>query len=79
LKLALRKINNKSKPNLILLDEIMGKLVAESVDLFIQLLDSIKNYVDKVMIIEHTHPINFDVLIDVEKDDNDISSMKVSY
>lgn len=79
LKLALRKINNMSKPNIILLDELMGKLVGESVDSFIQLLDIIKNTIDKVIIIEHIHPINFDVLIDVEKDDNDISSLKITY
>lgn len=78
LKIALRKVNNKSKPNIILLDEIMGKLVEESVDIFITLLDAIKNEVDKLIIIEHIHPINYDVLIEVEKDLEGVSSLKIS-
>jgi DNA repair exonuclease SbcCD ATPase subunit len=77
LKMALRKINNKSKPNFILLDEIMVKLLNASVDKFITLLDSIKTQVDKLIIIEHIHPINYDVLIEVTKDESGISSLKI--
>ena len=77
LKIALRKVNNKSKPNFILLDEIMGKLISESVEMFIKLLDNIKQDVDKLVIIEHIHPINYDVLIEVEKDIEGISSLNV--
>jgi len=79
LKMALRKVNNKSKPNFILLDEIMGKLISESVDIFIQLLDNIKQDVDKLVIIEHVHPINYDILIEVEKDIEGISKLNVEY
>jgi DNA repair exonuclease SbcCD ATPase subunit len=77
LKIALRKINNKSKPNFILLDEIMGKLVDESVELFIELIDNIKNEIDKLVIIEHIHPINYDYIIDVVKDSDGISSFTI--
>lgn len=79
LKIALRKVNNKSKPNFILLDEIMGKLLEESVEMFVKLLDNIKEDVDKLVIIEHTHPINYDVLIEVEKDIEGISVLTTEY
>jgi large subunit ribosomal protein L32 len=78
LKIALRKLNNRSKPNILLLDEVMGKLLADSVDLFIQLLDRIKYQVDKLIIIEHNHPINYDYLIEVDKDEKEISHLKIS-
>ena len=77
LKMALRKINNKSKPNFIMLDEIMLKLLNASVDKFIVLLDNIKTQVDKLVIIEHIHPINYDVLIEVTKDEQGVSSLKI--
>lgn len=77
LKMALRKINNKSKPNFMMLDEIMLKLLNASVDKFIVLLDNIKTQVDKLVIIEHIHPINYDVLIEVSKDEQGISSLKI--
>ena len=77
LKMALRKINNKSKPNFMMLDEIMVKLLNASVDKFIVLLDNIKTQVDKLVIIEHIHPINYDVLIEVTKDEQGISSLKI--
>jgi len=79
LKIALRKINNKSKPNLILLDELFGKLVERSVEKLINLLDVIKNEVDKLIIIEHVNPLNYDYLIEVNKDDNGISDLKIEY
>lgn len=77
LKMALRKINNKSKPNFLMLDEIMLKLLNASVDKFVVLLDNIKLQVDKLVVIEHIHPINYDVLIEVKKDENGISSLKI--
>lgn len=79
LKIALRKINNKSKPNIILLDELFGKLVERSVELLTSLIDSIKNEVDKLIIIEHVNPLNYDYLIEVNKDENGISDLKIEY
>lgn len=75
LKLALRKVNNNSRPNFIMLDEIMGKLVENSVDLFITLIDNIKECVDKLVIIEHIHPVNYDYMIDVVKDEEGVSKL----
>ncbi len=77
LKMALRTINNKSRPNLLLLDEIMGKLKGDSVDKFNFLLNSLKTKIDKIFIIEHTHNIDYDILISVEKDINGVSSLTI--
>lgn len=77
LKLALRKVNNTSKPNIILFDEIMNKLVGKSVDNFVELVYEIKNHIDKVIIIEHIHQLKYDYLIDVTKDSSGISSFSV--
>jgi len=75
LKVALRKMNNKSKPNLFIMDEVMTKLIDNSVEEFLKLLDNIKNEVDKLIIIEHVHTINYDYLISVNKDQYGVSSL----
>lgn len=77
LKTALRKINNNSRPNFILLDEVMGKLLEESVDEFSELLEDISNQIEKIVIIEHNHPINYNNVIEVSKDKNGVSSLKL--
>jgi len=75
LKLALNEMNVKSKPTIFLLDEIMGKLDNEgSVEEFIQILQIIKEKCKKFLIIEHTHEVNPDYIISVERDENGISS-----
>lgn len=77
LKIALRSINHRSKPDFILLDEIMGKLVESSIDEFLEFLDLLKEEIDKIIIIEHNHPINYDHVIEVEKDVKGVSSLKM--
>lgn len=77
LKIALRNINTKSKPNILLLDEVMGKLKGQSVDKFNFLLNTLKTKIDKILIIEHTHNIDYDILISVEKDKNGVSSLNI--
>lgn len=79
LKMALRQINVKSRPNFLILDEIMGKLIENSISEFLLLLETIKTKIDKVIIIEHTNPINFDGLISVTKDENLISSLTTDF
>jgi len=79
LKIALREINVKSKPTFIFLDEIMGKLIGDSVQQFIDFLDVIKTKVKKVVIIEHVHPINYQALIEVKKDEKLISHLELKY
>lgn len=77
LKMSLRSINTKSKPNFLIMDEITGKLTNKSVEIFTDLLDSIKKSVDKLIIIEHSHMINYDVLINVKRNELGISSLEI--
>lgn len=77
LKLALRAINNTSRPNIILLDEMTGKLINESVEQFIVMLNRIKESIDKIIIIEHNHNINYDWRINVSKDDKGVSNCEL--
>lgn len=80
LKIALRQINVKSKPTFIVLDEVMSKLVENSVQDFIDFLDELKNKVKKIVIIEHIHPINFDGFIEVKKDSKTlISNLEIKF
>lgn len=77
LKFALNQINVKAKPSIFLLDEIMGKLDENSVEEFIEILQMIKLKMKKVLVIEHTVNLDPDYLIDVELDENGISSLKI--
>lgn len=77
LKFALNQINIKAKPLIFLLDEVMGKLDEESVEEFTQILSIIKNEMKKVLVIEQRANIEADYYIDVETDENGISSLKI--
>lgn len=77
LKMALIAINKKSKPRLILLDEVTGKLVDESVDEFIELLYNIKRKVNRIVIVEHTNDIEPNYILNVSRDNNGISSVEM--
>ena len=77
LKMALRQINVKSKSSIIFLDEITGKLIGDSIQQFMDFLDVLKTKVEKIVIIEHVHQINFDALIEVKKDENLISHLEL--
>ena len=48
-----------------------------SIEQFTDFLEILKTKINKVLIIEHTHPINFDCLISVSKDKNLISSLTI--
>jgi DNA repair exonuclease SbcCD nuclease subunit len=75
LKFALNQINIKAKPQMFLLDEVMGKLSEESVEEFIEILHVIKNHMKKTLIIEHKEEINPDYLINVTVDEDGISTL----
>lgn len=77
LKQALISINKKSKPKLFLLDEVTGKLVDESVDEFIDLLNNIKKRVNKLVVIEHTHEIEPDYVIKTYKNEKGVSFLEI--
>ena len=76
LKMALRNINRRSKPNFVMFDEIMGKLINKSIDEFSILLNKIKEKVESVFIIEHVHPVDFDHQLEIGKDEYDVSYIK---
>jgi len=77
LKFALNQINVKAKPSIFLLDEVMGKLDENGVEEFIEILQLIKNNMKKVLIIEHNANLNPDYLINVQLDDDGISSLNI--
>jgi len=77
LKTVLRTINFKSKPNFIFLDEVINRLIGDSVDKFIELLNSIKEKINKIVIIEHNNEIMADMIIDVKKDVTGVSSFEI--
>jgi DNA repair exonuclease SbcCD ATPase subunit len=75
LKIALNQINSKSKSTLLTVDEVMGKLKGEYVDKFVDLLHLSKKFYKKVLIIEPTHEVNPDYLLQIEKDEKHISKL----
>jgi hypothetical protein len=75
LKFALNQINVKAKPTIFLLDEVMGKLDEDSIEEFIEILQLIKNNMKKVLVVEHNANINPDYLINVELNEDGISSL----
>jgi DNA repair exonuclease SbcCD ATPase subunit len=77
LKTVLRTINFKSKPNFIFLDEVINRLVGDSVGKFVELLNTIKEKINKIVIIEHDNEIMADMIIDVTKDKNGVSSFEI--
>jgi DNA repair exonuclease SbcCD ATPase subunit len=77
LKVVLRTINFRSKPSFIFLDEVINRLYGESVDKFIELLNVIKEKIDKIVIIEHNNEIMAEMIVDVKKDSNGISSFEI--
>jgi hypothetical protein len=77
MKFALNQINVKAKPTIFLLDEVMGKLLNNSVEEFIEILQLIKAGMRKVLVIEPKEEINPDYLINVQLDEDGISSLTI--
>jgi hypothetical protein len=77
MKFALNQINVKAKPTIFLLDEVMGKLINISVEEFIEILQLIKAGMRKVLVIEPKEEINPDYLINVQLDEEGISSLTI--
>jgi DNA repair exonuclease SbcCD ATPase subunit len=77
LKFALNQINVKAKPSIFLLDEVMGKLDANSVEEFREILQLIKSNMKKVLVIEQKEEINPDYLINVILSEDGISSLVI--
>lgn len=78
LKLALRSINNKSKANFILFDEIMAAFTKKSAEEFYSMLDNAKKKIDKIIIIENNHDIPYDYIIEAVKDKDGVSKINLN-
>lgn len=80
LRLALRAVNNRCVNNLLFMDELMGKLVENSVTEFIQLLEEAKSKIEKIFIVEHAYSdqLNPDYIIEVWKDAQGVSKIKLN-
>jgi DNA repair exonuclease SbcCD ATPase subunit len=74
-KFCLNELNIKSRPSLLILDEVTGKLVDESVELFIDFLSVVKKKINNILIIEHTHDVHPDYYVEVQKDEKGISRL----
>jgi DNA repair exonuclease SbcCD ATPase subunit len=79
LRLALRQVNNRCVNNLLFMDELMGKLVDNSVTEFIQLLEEAKLKIEKIFIVEHAYSdqLNPDHIIEIKKDAEGVSQIKL--
>jgi len=77
LKFGLNQINVKAKPSIFLLDEVMGKLDPNAIDEFKEILQLIKLKMKKVLVVEQLIEINPDYLIQVQLDDDGISSLTI--
>ncbi len=75
LKLTFMKISNKSRYNILLFDEITGKLDPENVEKFTDLLNKAKAFIDKIVIIDHYNTFNNDYIISCDVDENLISTL----
>lgn len=77
LKMILRVINFKSKPDFMFLDEILNRMVGKSVERFFELLEVIKSRIDKIIIIEHNVEVPSDIIIQCKKEENGISKFEI--
>lgn len=77
LKMVLRVINFKSKPNFMFLDEVINRLVNKSVDKFMELLEVLREKIDKLIVIEQNNEIVSDMIINVIKSDDGISKFEI--
>jgi DNA repair exonuclease SbcCD ATPase subunit/DNA repair exonuclease SbcCD nuclease subunit len=77
LKMVLRIINFKSKPNFMFMDEVIDRLANKSVDRFMDLLETLRNKIDKIIIIDHNNTIASDMIINAVKDKNGVSKFEI--
>jgi len=78
LRSVLSKVCSLPKPNVIVMDEIFGKISNENLELVGEFFSKIKNYFEKIIVISHNPLINnwADKIIKVTKTDN-ISTVNV--
>jgi len=69
---VLTKISSLPKPNIVVMDEVFGKVADENLELVGEFFKKIKNYFEHIFVISHNPLIRnwSDNLIVVKKDDN---------
>ena len=79
LRIALRMLNNKSRNNILILDEVLGKLSLKNFQKFLIILQTIKPDFEKIFIIEHAYSdlIEEDYRLNVVLDENQIASLQL--
>ncbi len=77
LKYSLIQINTRSKSSLFILDEVMGKLIGNSVSEFNEIIQAIKTKMRRVIIIEHNHEVSPDYIISIFKDERGVSTLSI--
>jgi DNA repair exonuclease SbcCD ATPase subunit len=72
LRSVLSKICSLPKPNIIVMDEVFGKIANDNLELVAEFFTKIKTYFDKIFVISHNPLINqwADSTIRVTKEDN---------
>jgi len=70
LRFLIRKYNSNFNCNILLIDEILGKLSKNSVEEFKKILKHISNGINTIFIVEHSHDIDADHVISVKKSNN---------
>lgn len=58
-------------------DEILNKCYGKSVEKLVELLNTLKTKIDKIVIIEHNNEIQSDLIISVIKDEYGVSSFEI--
>jgi DNA repair exonuclease SbcCD ATPase subunit len=72
LRSVLSKICSLPKPNIVVFDEVFGKVSNENLDMVLEFFVKIKDYFEKIFVISHNPMINqfADTIIKIKKEDN---------
>jgi hypothetical protein len=78
LKFVLNLKNVKSKPTLMIIDEVTGKLDPKNFTKFVDLLNVMKQKMEKIIIIQHGYNLISDYKFTVVKEENKISNLIIN-
>ena len=72
LRSVLSKVCSLPKPNIVVFDEVFGKVSNENLDMVLEFFVKIKDYFEKVFVISHNPMINqfADTIVRIKKEDN---------
>lgn len=72
LRSVLSKICSLPKPNVVVFDEVFGKISNENLDMVLEFFVKIKDYFEKIFVISHNPMINqfADTIVKIKKEDN---------